>query len=79
MLKGSSSACCVFKFKEKRIDYLLEGMLVQKATGDRYEGQKLPTAHTFFNTVMLPACANKQLMEQQLLKPIQYSGGFELK
>eukprot|EP01083_Nonionella_stella_P012935 36526_1 len=55
------------------------GMLVQKATGDNYNGQQLPTAHTCFNALLLPAYGSKELMRQKLLAAIRYSEGFGLK
>ena len=55
------------------------GMLVQKATGDDYNGDQLPTAHTCFNALLLPSYANKELMRNKLLAAIQFSEGFGLK
>lgn len=55
------------------------GMLVQKATGDDYKGDQLPTAHTCFNALLLPAYSTKQLMKQKLQAAIQFSEGFGLK
>ena len=55
------------------------GLLVQKATADNYAGNQLPTAHTCFNALLLPAYASKELMREKLLAAIQFSEGFGLK
>lgn len=55
------------------------GLLVQKATADDYTGNQLPTAHTCFNALLLPAYHSKELMREKLLAAIRFSEGFGLK
>lgn len=40
--------------------------------------EKLPTAHTCFNVLLLPEYSCKQKLKEKLLKAIQYSRGFGL-
>jgi ubiquitin-protein ligase E3 A len=40
--------------------------------------EKLPTAHTCFNVLLLPEYSSKQKLKEKLLKAIQFSSGFGL-
>ena len=55
------------------------GMKIIKVGSDPYDGVQLPTSHTCFNILILPAYPTKEVMKQKLLTAIQYSEGFGLK
>ncbi|CAF0831634.1 unnamed protein product [Brachionus calyciflorus] len=42
------------------------------------DSDKLPTAHTCFNVLLLPEYSSKEKLKEKLLKAIQYSRGFGL-
>ena len=42
------------------------------------DSDKLPTAHTCFNVLLLPEYSSKQKLKEKLLKAIQFSSGFGL-
>lgn len=53
-------------------------MKVVKAGPDRYSGSRLPTAHTCFNTLILPYYKSKNLLYRKLVIAIENSEGFGL-
>ena len=40
------------------------------------DSDRLPTAHTCFNVILLPDYKNKEKLKERLLKAITYSKGF---
>lgn len=42
------------------------------------DSDKLPTAHTCFNVLLLPEYSTKEKLRERLLKAISYSKGFGL-
>jgi len=54
------------------------GLKIIRNGSDPYDGQQLPTSHTCFNMLMLPAYKTKDEMTTKLLTAIQYAEGFGL-
>jgi len=54
-------------------------MKVTKVGPDRYDGHHLPTAHTCYNTLILPYYKSKKLLYRKLVIAIENSEGFGLK
>ncbi|ETO13136.1 hypothetical protein RFI_24240, partial [Reticulomyxa filosa] len=54
------------------------GLVIHRVGSDPYDGEMLPTAHTCFNTLMLPAYPKLEIMEEKLTLAIKYSQGFGL-
>ncbi|ETO17922.1 hypothetical protein RFI_19384, partial [Reticulomyxa filosa] len=54
------------------------GLVIHRVGSDPYDGEMLPTSHTCFNALMLPAYSTLEIMQEKLTRAIQYSQGFGL-